>query len=63
MKPKHFWVVMKVQNWGSLEVVGRTLAAPPEGPQGFLAVFDTKKQAVKWSGSSKHVKKIIEVKP
>ena len=48
-KKKTWWVVMAVHSWDCLQACGVPLAAPPEGPQGFLPVFENRELATKWS--------------
>ena len=48
---RRFWCVMKAHGWQNLSVSGIAMAAPKEGPQHFIPVFDTREQAVAWSGN------------
>jgi hypothetical protein len=48
---RRFWCVMKAHGWKNLTVAGIEMAAPKEGPQHFIPVFDTREQAVAWSGN------------
>lgn len=52
---KEMWAVMKAFEWSSIQTLGLPLQCPPEGPQHFIPVFDTREQAVEWSGSCEHV--------
>lgn len=45
-KPETWWVVMKRYTLASLEVHGIALSSPPDEPQAFLPLFETKEQAV-----------------
>ena len=59
-KKQRLWVLMKVQSWDSLTVGGYySLGQPADGPSGFLPVFCTKKEAVAFGGSAKHVKELL----
>jgi len=57
------WAVMKAQPWDSLKVEGLPLRpmqvplrAPPDGPSKFIALFDTREQAVAFDdGCEEHV--------
>ena len=42
------WAVMKAYSWSSLTVGGMSLGSPPEGPQRFVPVFDSREQAVEF---------------
>jgi len=46
---------MKAHGWANLSVAGIEMAAPKEGPQHFIPVFDTREQAVAWAGTEEHV--------
>lgn len=48
---RRFWCVMKAHGWQNLSVAGVAMAAPKEGPQRFIPVFDTREQAVAWSNN------------
>jgi hypothetical protein len=52
---RRFWCVMKAYHWQNLSVAGVPMTAPPEGPQRFIPVFDTREQAVAWAGTEEHV--------
>jgi hypothetical protein len=52
---RRFWCVMKAHSWTNLSVMGIAMQAPAEGPQHFIPVFDTREQAVAWSGTEEHV--------
>jgi len=47
---KFFYAVMKVQPWSSIKVIGYPITPPPEGPHGFVPIFNTRDQAVTWCG-------------
>jgi hypothetical protein len=49
------WVVMKAHTWENIEVMGMSIRPPPDGPQRFIPMFDTREQAVAWDGSDEHV--------
>ena len=53
------FAVMKVHKWEVLTAHGLPLQCPPEGPQGFIPVFDTRAQAVEWDGSDEHVVEMV----
>jgi hypothetical protein len=54
-----FWVVMKMQDWDSLSVLGTSLFPPEGGPCKFIPVFNTKKEAIAFdNGSRLHIRKI-----
>lgn len=46
---------MKAYGWANLSFAGIEMAAPKEGPQHFIPVFDTREQAVAWAGTEEHV--------
>ena len=53
------WIVMKAYKFENLEVLGQALHAPPEGPQHFSPIFDTRDQAVKFTeGDEKHIHEV-----
>ena len=53
---KSYWCVMKVFTWGSVTIFGGIeLQSPPDGPLGFMPLFETYEQAVKWNGSEENV--------
>lgn len=52
---RRFWCVMKAHGWQNLSVAGIAMKPPAEGPQHFIPVFDTREQAVAWSGTEEHV--------
>jgi len=52
---RRYWCVMKAHGWANLSVAGIEMAAPKEGPQHFIPVFDTREQAVAWAGTEEHV--------
>lgn len=56
---KPMWAVMKAHSWGSIQAMGFPLSAPAEGPHRFIPIFNTKKQAVKFAGSAKHVAQLM----
>jgi hypothetical protein len=57
-----FWVVMKLCEWGSIEVMGMPLRSPAKGgAQHFLRVFDTREEAVKEAGSDRLVIEVLSV--
>lgn len=60
-EPKVLWMVMKAFTWASLEVYGMPVQNPPEGPQRFVPVFDTREQAVAWAGTDQNVVMIESV--
>lgn len=58
--PKSYWAVMRAQRFTDIETtIGIPLRHPPEGPQRFIPVFDTKEQAVEWNGGDHNVKQMI----
>jgi len=40
------WAVMKAYGWNSIEIPGVNIIPPPNGPQRFIPLFDTRKQAL-----------------
>jgi hypothetical protein len=44
------YMAMKAMPWDSITVHGVDLMAPPEGPQRFIPVFETREQAEAWVG-------------
>lgn len=42
------WVVMKAYSWSSVTAGGMPMMSPPEGPQRFMPVFESREQAVAW---------------
>lgn len=57
------WVVMRAHSWESLEVSGLALRNPDNGHQRFIPVFNTKEQAVAWSGSDEFVHRLYVSAP
>ena len=59
------WAVFKAFKWSSLEVLGSLpLIAPKDGPQRFISLFDTKEQALKFTGGDEtNVFEMKEVTP
>ena len=49
------WAVMKAHAWDSITAQGYPLMSPPEGPQRFIPVFETREQAIAWADSDEHV--------
>ena len=58
---RRFWCVMRAYGWANLSVAGIEMAAPKEGPQHFIPVFDTREQAVAWAGTDEHVYELESV--
>lgn len=59
---KHKYAVLKLQPWASLELdSGQSLSMSTEGTAGFLPVFNTRKQAVKFAGDERLVVQITRV--
>jgi len=54
---------MKSHNWSSITVLnGIPVVPPPEGPHGFIPVFNTKEEAIAWdNGSEEDVKQLETV--
>ena len=45
------WAVFRAYPWSSLEVLGSMpLMAPKDGPQRFIPLFDTRDQALEFTG-------------
>jgi len=42
------YVVMKAYSWSSVTAGGMPMMSPPEGPQRFMPVFNSREQAVAW---------------
>lgn len=60
--PKSYWAVMRAQEFSLIETaIGMPLQHPPEGPQRFIPVFDTKEQAVAWNGGEDNVKEMTVI--
>ena len=51
-KRTHKWVVMKLQDWSGITVFGHPVIVPKEGPSGYIAVFDTREQAIAYNNGS-----------
>jgi hypothetical protein len=59
---KHWWIIMKLQDWDRLSICGIRLKTPSKGPSNWLAVFKTKKEAIEFNGgSSKDVRKLAVI--
>jgi len=57
---KSYWAVMTAQQFTDIKTeIGMPIQPPPEGPQRYIPVFDTKQQAVAWNGSERGVKEVI----
>lgn len=53
------WAVMKAYSWESLEVMGLSLRAPPQGPCKFIPLFETRAQAIAFDGGCEdHVREV-----
>ncbi len=52
---RRFWCVMKAHGWNNVSVAGIAMQSPPNGPQHFIPVFDTREQAVAWAQTEEHV--------
>jgi len=51
------WVVMEVYKWEYLTVLGNlSLMAPSDGPDGFMPIFDSRAEAIAWSGSEENIR-------
>ena len=48
---RRLWCVMKAHEWSNLSVAGIEMVAPKKGPQYFIPIFDTREQALAWSGN------------
>ena len=67
--PKTYWIVMKLENWHkfNLQPVGYKLPFPVQfvppnnGEIGFLPVFDTKENALKYFPDEQHLFQVQEV--
>jgi len=40
------WAIMKAYGWNSIEITGVNIIPPPNGPQRFIPLFDTREQAL-----------------
>ena len=49
------WAVMKAYSFTSMSVMGMDLRSPPEGPQRFIPLFETREQAIEFAGDDKHI--------
>lgn len=58
---KRLWCIMKAHGWNNLSIAGIAMKAPDKGPQYFIPVFNTKKQALEWSQSGEHVRELTTV--
>ena len=55
------WAIMKAYKWRSLTIGGIELAAPADGPQQFIPIFETRDQAVKFAdGDETHLAEVEE---
>lgn len=64
MKPRTYWVLMKLVDWDAITVNGQRVTPPSEGPDQFISVFKTKKRAVSFNrGRKDKIFKIVEVLP
>ena len=53
------WAVMCSHTWKEVSTsTGIPVHGPAEGPHGFIPLFFTRKQAVAWAGSDKHVREL-----
>jgi hypothetical protein len=43
------YAVMRACSWGSVEINGVPLSAPPGGPQRYIPVFNTQDAAIAWA--------------
>lgn len=57
------WTIMKLYKWDSMETnLGVGVTMEKGGPIGFIPVFQTKEDAIKWEGADSHhiVELIVE---
>lgn len=55
------WAVMASHTWAEsvTTIQGFPIQGPKEGPHGFIPLFFTREQAIKWAGSSTNIRKLV----
>jgi hypothetical protein len=53
------WAVMKAYGFDTIMVDGVPIQCPPDGPQRYIPVFNTREQAVAWAKSDEHVSPLL----